>query len=180
MKSAQTKNQAAAFRRSARIACLLPRILCIASGVAVAILMLMTVLDVGGRYFFNSPLTGTFEMTELLMAFIIFSALPIVSQKRTHITVDLLTNILSPRLKSLQAFFTDLVCGGVCLTMAWRIWLYGQRLIQRNELTLELHITIGNIACALAVLMTVTGIVFLAGSCLIFLVPKAVDKKEEL
>ena len=168
MKNTQSKTRIGIIRRAASIACLFPRVLCIASGVAVAFLMLITVVDVGGRYLFNSPLIGAFEMTELIMAFIIFSALPMVSKKREHITVDLLTNLLSSRLKNMQAFFTSLVCGGICFIMAWRIWLYGQRLIQRNEVTLEFHITLGGFACAISVLMIVTGVIFLVGSCLIF------------
>lgn len=179
MKDPQTKSRDGLIGNSAGIAGLLPGVLCIGSALAVAFLMLITVVDVVGRYLFNSPLTGGFEMTEMIMAFIIFSALPMVSLKGGHITVDMLDPILSPRLKKCQAFFTGLVCCGICSIMAWRMWLYGRRLIQRNELTLEFHIAIGNFACALAVLMSITGIVFLAVSCFSFLRRKTNQHKDE-
>lgn len=54
------------------------------------VLMLITLVDVVGRYGFNSPVNGSFEITELLLAAIIFSALPLVVAKDQNITVDLI------------------------------------------------------------------------------------------
>ena len=54
------------------------------------LLMLLTLIDVVGRYGFNAPVNGSYEITELLLAAIIFSALPLVSAKDAHITVDLI------------------------------------------------------------------------------------------
>ena len=60
-------------------------------------LMLLTLVDVVSRYGFNAPINGSFEITELLLAAIIFSALPLVSAKDGHITVDLIDAFV-PRL----------------------------------------------------------------------------------
>ena len=52
-------------------------------------LMLLTCVDVVGRYFFNKPVTGGFELTEMLLAALIFAGLPLVTLRGDHITVDL-------------------------------------------------------------------------------------------
>ena len=50
-------------------------------------LMLLTCVDVIGRYFFSSPVAGGFEITEMLLAGLIFSALPLVTLRGEHVTV---------------------------------------------------------------------------------------------
>ena len=42
-------------------------------------LMVLTCIDVVGRYFFSMPVTGGFEMTEILLASLIFAGLPLVT-----------------------------------------------------------------------------------------------------
>ncbi|MGZ0247129.1 MAG: TRAP transporter small permease, partial [Alphaproteobacteria bacterium] len=49
----------------------------------------VTVVDVTGRYAFNSPIPGGVEVIEFLLGLTIFSALPLVTVKRSHITVEL-------------------------------------------------------------------------------------------
>ena len=51
-------------------------------------MMMVTVVDVAGRYLFNKPLNGGFEITEMMLAALIYCGLPLVSQRREHIVVD--------------------------------------------------------------------------------------------
>lgn len=37
----------------------------------------LTVFDVAGRYFFNMPLSGGYEISEILMGLTVFAALPL-------------------------------------------------------------------------------------------------------
>lgn len=48
-------------------------------------LILVTCVDVIGRYFFSAPLRGAFEITELLLAALVFTALPLTTERREHI-----------------------------------------------------------------------------------------------
>ena len=50
--------------------------------------MAITTVDVIGRYMFNWPLRGAFEITELLLLMLIFAGLPLVSQADEHVTLD--------------------------------------------------------------------------------------------
>ena len=42
-------------------------------------MVLLTCVDVVGRYFLNRPLTGAFELTEHAMGALVFSSLPLVA-----------------------------------------------------------------------------------------------------
>jgi TRAP-type C4-dicarboxylate transport system permease small subunit len=52
--------------------------------------MLITTADVVGRYLFNSPILGAFELTEFLVLILIFSFLSGAQAKKEHVEVDLL------------------------------------------------------------------------------------------
>ncbi len=66
-----------------------------AAAIALFALMAVTVVDVVGRYFFSRPLTGAFELTELLLSTVISLGLPLVTLDRAHISVDLIDSLLS-------------------------------------------------------------------------------------
>ena len=61
-----------------------------ASSLVLFALMVMTCIDVIGRYFFNSPLDGATELTQLMMGLIVFAILPTVCYREEHVSVDLL------------------------------------------------------------------------------------------
>jgi TRAP-type C4-dicarboxylate transport system permease small subunit len=54
------------------------------------VMMLLTAVDVMGRYVFNSPITGTFELTKFLVLILIFSFLANTQAHKMHVTVDLI------------------------------------------------------------------------------------------
>ena len=56
--------------------------------------MLLTYADVIGRYIFNWPLRGAFEITELLLLVLIFAGLPLVSRADEHVTLDFIDRLL--------------------------------------------------------------------------------------
>ena len=46
--------------------------LVVIASVSLCLAMLLTAADVVGRYFFNSPFAGTYELIELLMGFMLY------------------------------------------------------------------------------------------------------------
>lgn len=54
----------------------------------------LTFADVVGRRFFNAPIYGAHDLTEHLMAIIVFSGLPLLTAARGHLCVDLLDSWL--------------------------------------------------------------------------------------
>lgn len=57
-------------------------------------MVLLTFADVIGRRFFNAPIYGAHDLTEHLMAIIVFSGLPLLTAARGHLCVDLLDRFL--------------------------------------------------------------------------------------
>ena len=73
----------------------------------------------------------------------------------------MLTDALPPRWLRVQTFAMDLIGGLFAALMGWRMWLFGARLIRSGETTLELQLSKGMIAQAMAALLFVTAVVFL-------------------
>lgn len=139
----------------------LDRMLGILAGLMVAAMMLITVVDVGGRYFFARSLPGSFEMTENLMAMIVFAALPFATAMRDHIAVTFISHVLPSWARRIQTGLIDIACATITGLMAWRLWAYADRLGQRGETTMELGISRGLIGSALAAMLALTALVFI-------------------
>jgi TRAP-type C4-dicarboxylate transport system permease small subunit len=86
------------------------RLLALAAGAVLLLLMLFTVLDVVLRYVFNAPLRSVYEFTEFMMALIVFLGIPYCGWVGQHIAVDVFAGFLDrPALRLLPAllFFTS-------------------------------------------------------------------------
>lgn len=85
-------------------------------------LMVVTFLDVAGRYLFDAPLTFAVELIELSMGLLVSLGLAVTTLNRGHIAVDLLSNAVGSIGKQLLARLTALVGAVVFGLMAWRLW----------------------------------------------------------
>lgn len=119
-------------------------------------MMLLTCVDVVGRYFFNRPVTGGFEMTEMLLAALIFAGLPLVTLRGDHITVDLFDAVTPGWLFRVQHVVATLVGAACTGFLAWRLWLRAAELASRGETTSELGFRIAWLAWAMSLLMALT------------------------
>ena len=89
-------------------------------GICMALMAAMTVADIFMRYIFLSPLPGTSEHTQILMAVIVFSGLVLVTREGTHIVVSLFEaslNRIAPGLFG-RVYFLSNVVGLVFITYA--------------------------------------------------------------
>lgn len=121
-------------------------------------MMVSTTLDVAGRYFFNRPLYGAFEVTEISMGLIVFTALPLALMRREMITVSVISDALPPALRR-TIDIAGMALGGALLAfMSWRLWVYGERLWTFRERTLELRVPTGLIVQSMSVLSAVAAI----------------------
>lgn len=119
---------------------LLARTLGIAAGLLLLILVGITCVDVVGRYFLNAPLTGAFEMTEILLVALVFAALPLATERREHVEVDLLTSVFSHNINRLMVAFGGLFTGAVLLTFAWRLVVHAMKATGDGTVTNALQI----------------------------------------
>ena len=65
------------------------RVLAVLAGIALFCMMMLTFVDVVGRYGFNKSIFGTSEMIEVLMVFVIFAGVAFVTASDKHIKVDI-------------------------------------------------------------------------------------------
>jgi TRAP-type transport system small permease protein len=105
-------------------------------------MMLLTVADVVGRYFFNRPVQGTNEVTGLLLVLVAASALAYSQIKKGHIRVDLISSRLSPRGQLVLDVIAYFFCLFGSALITWQTTLRG--------LT-YLHATRGNLTETLAI-----------------------------
>lgn len=84
-------------------------------------LILVTCVDVVGRYVFSAPLSGAFEITEILLAALVFAALPLTTERKEHIEVDLLNVVIKGPVAKYMSAFAGLFSAALLATLAWRL-----------------------------------------------------------
>jgi TRAP-type C4-dicarboxylate transport system permease small subunit len=77
---------------------------------AIVMMMMLTTADVFGRYFFNSPVLGAYEITEYLMMIMVFSFLAFAQSQNAHISVDIVFDRLPRKVKYPLERLNHLIC----------------------------------------------------------------------
>tara|TARA_B100001167_G_scaffold28208_1_gene14910 strand:+ start:260 stop:775 length:516 start_codon:yes stop_codon:yes gene_type:complete len=122
-------------------------------------LMIVTFIDVTGRYLFLAPLPGAFEMTEIMMAMLIFAGLPLVSRANQHVTVNLIIGLLSPKIRHFQRLITQIIMALVFGVMAWRMWIKAVEMLVQGDETAYLLIPIAPVAFFMTILLGVSSLI---------------------
>ncbi len=98
----------------------LSKFLSYAAGLVLIAMMLLTTADVAGRYLFNSPIMGVFELTEFMMVSLVFCSLAYTQSKRAHVAVDILGTILPPKGQRAIEFINYLISFCVLGLITWK------------------------------------------------------------
>jgi TRAP-type C4-dicarboxylate transport system permease small subunit len=120
------------------------------------ILMLLTFVDVVGRDALNAPIPGGFEITQILMAALFFTAIPVVSWRGEHVVVDLFDGVTPPAIAKLKQVAITLMAALSMGVVAWQCWVLGVDLDQSNQVTEYLAIPVGPVLIFIAVMSAVT------------------------
>jgi TRAP-type C4-dicarboxylate transport system permease small subunit len=75
--------------------------LVIVAGMLVVVMMVVTMVDVILRSFFNSPLEGAYEITEFMMGGVVFLGLAYMQRAKGHLAIELFTERMPPWGRSL-------------------------------------------------------------------------------
>jgi TRAP-type C4-dicarboxylate transport system permease small subunit len=121
-------------------------------------LMAVTCVDVIGRYFLGAPLYGAFEITEMLLASLIFAGLPLVTLRNDHITVDLLDAFVPDSLFRIQHVVICLICFVATAYLAWRLGIYAVAMDRAGETTAQLKFKLAYLTYAMSLLMALTAL----------------------
>ncbi len=106
-------------------------------------LMLITCIDVIGRYLFNKPLTGSTELTEIAVGIVVFSAFPVISWRREHIVVDIFDGFFSSKMEFVRNIIINSTSAIALFFLGKRIILLGNRSLGYGEVTEYLEIPTG-------------------------------------
>lgn len=88
-----------------------------------ALIVTVIFVDVFARYLFAAPIRGSVEMVEYAMALLIFTALPLVTRNRGHVSVSLIDGLVGGAAKRLKNLLCDLVSAAVLGVLTWRLWV---------------------------------------------------------
>ena len=86
---------------------------------ALFVMMLLTTADVTGRYLFNKPILGAFELTEFLVLILIFSFLAHTQAEKTHVSVDLLLRRFPKKWRRAIGLFNHAACLALMALLVW-------------------------------------------------------------
>jgi len=105
-------------------------------GLAILLLMMfLTVGDVLGRYFLGLPIPGAFEVTNFMLALLVFFTLGYTQLQKGHISIDVIMLRLSPRT---QAVIDSIACLASLLLFCLVIWqtaVHARRLYIGHEVS---------------------------------------------
>jgi TRAP-type C4-dicarboxylate transport system permease small subunit len=118
-------------------------------------MMALIFVDVFLRYVFSAPIPGGFEIVKFMLAFMIFTALPLVTWSEGHIVVSLFDSFFTGRRGFVQRVAVMLVSAACLLLIAFLMWHQADSLRNSEQVTgfLEWPIyPIAYVMCAFSVI----------------------------
>jgi len=124
-------------------------------------LVSLTVIDVIGRYWFNAPVSGAFEMTQLMLAALIFAALPLTTYAGEHVEVDIFYDMASKLSKKLMRIFGAIVSAISLGVISWQLAHHASKLASDGAVTDALSLPLAPIGWLGAVTAALSGLLAL-------------------
>lgn len=114
--------------------------LALAGGFLLVGVLMMTVASVAGRYLFNAPIPGDYEITELACGVAVFAFLPYCQLHRANIVVEFFTARLGEGSKRVLDTVHSFAFTVVAVLLAWRLAVGGLGKMADGQTTLYLGI----------------------------------------
>ena len=131
------------------------------AGAALFAIMALTFFDVSGRKFLSQSITGSLELTELLMVVVIFAALPLVSLKGEHVVFDSLDGLMPRWVRKIQQGLIHIISAALLFGLAYLMWQTGGEFAATGETTAQLKITKAPFIQGMGLLCGLAGLVHL-------------------
>ncbi len=117
--------------------------------VAITAMMLLTVVDVIGR-FFKYPIFGSVELVGFLATIIVAAALPYTYKVDGHVGVEILVRLLSQKTQLIIDIFTRTLSLILFSLVSWQMFLYADDIHKTGEVSMNLEFPIYYIVYLLA------------------------------
>ena len=131
------------------------------SATVLFLMMMVTAVDVIGRYLFNRPLSGGFELTEMMLAALIYCGLPLVSKRREHIVIDTFDAFMSRGVKRFFDVFADVVCFLTLSGIGYLIFRRAARVAEYGDTTSVLKLPLAPVAYLMGVMIVTAALIHL-------------------
>jgi len=104
------------------------------------VMMMITVLDVTGRFLFNLPVTGSIEITGYLLLLTVFLGIPYASARGQHIRIDFISAKFTGRRALILESITLLVEIALFVLLVWQSISYSVLMHTMNRVTAVLRL----------------------------------------
>jgi TRAP-type C4-dicarboxylate transport system permease small subunit len=118
------------------------KVMAIIASVFLGGMMLLTLADVVGRYFFNRPILGTWELVGLMLVVAGTWGLAYCQLNRSHIRVDILLNLFPKRFQGVINFISYLVGTAGFSLISWQVFLMAKKYFDNHYTTDTLNLPI--------------------------------------
>lgn len=125
----------------------------------IAVMGLLTGIDVIGRYFFNAPINGSLELIQLLFCCLVSFSLAVVTAHNGNVMVDMFVAMLSPSLQRFISVFSSFAGLILFVVFGWQCTVYAFKSLNYNELSDVLGIPIYPVKFLLAFGFMLTAVV---------------------
>jgi TRAP-type C4-dicarboxylate transport system permease small subunit len=109
--------------------------------VALTALMMLTVVDVIGR-FFKAPIFGSVELVGFLATIIVAAALPYTYKVDGHVGVEILVRLLPEKTQIWMDIFTRTLTLILFGLITWQMFLYAEDIQKTGEVSMNLEFPI--------------------------------------
>ena len=125
------------------------------------VMMMLTAMDVVGRYVLNTPVPGAFEITEMMLAALIYCGLPLVSKRRDHIVIDTFDHLMSRGVKRGLDMAAEVLCSATLFGLAWLVVRRALRVAEYGDTTTVLRLPLAPVAWLMAAMLLVGAVIHL-------------------
>lgn len=105
------------------------------SGAALVGILFLTVTDIIGRSAFGNPVSGTVEVTSMVLVVVVFMAVAHSEDMGDHITIDLIYERVGEKAKAFLDVFSDLLTVAIVGLISFQLYHFGLRTISSGAET---------------------------------------------
>ncbi|MCF6096338.1 TRAP transporter small permease [Thermovorax subterraneus] len=99
-------------------------------GIAVMLfIMTITVIDITGRYFFNRPLAGTIELTELSLVVIVYLTIGYAEHFKEHVVIDTIYNLMPKSVQKFMYVLGSFISLVTAVLLSYYLYLYAGKVV---------------------------------------------------
>lgn len=120
------------------------------AGVVLVLLMLLTTADVAGRYFFDSPISGVFDLTHFAVSIMTYLGLAYCGYRGTHVVIELLYDRLPPAAQGVLDRLTNLAGCVLYALICWRTAVQAAEVREMGEASQMMEVPLFPLYCVVA------------------------------